>query len=303
MKRLFAATNFVVAVGLLLAIGACAAVADDAKISSAGEIVVPDSIYGRQPFSFAVTRRASVQGEVISIETADGVVVQNATADKYGRVFLAAGLPAGAYLISGSDGRAVGKVAIQTRAADIEQQAGGKPSQPIQLQNPPQVLKLSDPFSLSGHGFSPNFADMQVSIAGSGKTEAPIVLAATEDQLKLAPVQQLQPSAAQLRVTNQGTRQSTDSYDLLLYSIDADLVRRTIRSGNDETQLVITVQPRNLALNVRVSVVSGPVDFGGGRKQAEGITRNGEAVFPVHAENGAGLFQLTWELALNSMRR
>ena len=302
MKRFFAATNFVLAVGLLLAISARTAVADDVKISSAGEIVVPDSIYDHQPFSFAATRRAGVQGEVISIDTADGVVVQNATADKYGRVFLAAGLPAGAYLISGS-GQAVGKITIQRSAADIQQHAGEKSSQPVQLQNPPQVLKLSDPLSLSGHGFSPNFADMQVSLAGSGKTEAPIVLAATEDQLKLAPVQQLQPGAALLRVTNQATKQSTDSCDLLLYSISGDLVRQTIRSGNDETQLVITVQPRDLALNVRVSVVSGPVDFGGGRKQAEGITRNGQAIFPVQAENGAGPFQITWELAPNSMRR
>lgn len=303
MKRFFAATNFVVAVGLLLAISARTAVADDVKISSDAEIVVPDSIYDRQPFSFAATRTASVQGEVISIETAGGVVVESATADKYGRVFLAAGLPAGAYLISGSGGQAVGKITIQHSAADIQQHGGEKSSQPIQLQSPPQVLKLSDPFSLSGHGFSPNFADMQVSLAGSGKTEAPIVLAATEDQLKLAPVQQLQPGAAQLRVTNQGTRQSTDSYDLLLYSISGDLVRRTIRSGNDETQLVITVQPRDRTLNVRVSVVSGPVDFGGGRKQAEDITRNGQAIFPVHAEESAGPFQLTWELAPNSMRR
>ena len=139
---------------------------------------------------------------------------------------------------------------------------------------------------------------MHVSLTGAGKTEAPLVLAATASQLKLAPVQQLQPGMAQLRVTNQATGQSTEPQQLLLYSIRGELGRDTIRSGHDDTRLTLTVQPENMALRVKVNVVSGPVDFGHGRKEVEAVTDNGQAVFPVHAEHGAGPFQLSWELAL-----
>ena len=284
MKRFISTTMFAAALVLLLMMSARAASADD--------VVVPDKVYDRQPFSFAVPQ--TVEGEVISVQTADGVVVQKARADKYGRLFLASGLPAGAYLIStGKHGQPLGKIEIQQRATDALKHV----PQSMQVQNPPQALKLSDQFSLTGHGFSPNYSDMQVSLTGSGKTEAPIVLAATEDQLKLAPIKQLQPGAAQLRATNQATGHSTDVHELLLYNIHGNLERRKLHSGDDATQLVVNTQPANLPLKVRASVVSGPVDFGNGRKQTEAITNNGQTVFPVHAEKGAGPFQLNWELA------
>jgi hypothetical protein len=137
---------------------------------------------------------------------------------------------------------------------------------------------------------------MRVSLSGSGQTEAPMVLAATDRQIKLAPVQQLQPGMAELRVTNQATGQSTEPQQLLLYNIRGELGRSTIKSGRDETHLTLRIQPANMALKVKVNVVSGPVDFGQGRKEVEAVTDNGQAVFPVHAEHGAGSFQLSWEL-------
>jgi len=290
MKKLFP-TVFVAAMVLLLAVGGRAA-ESNSKIQNSNRvegIVVPDNVYDRQPFSFAVPQDT---GEGVNIQTVEGVVVHATSTDHYGRVFLAAGLPAGAYLISRSS-QPLGKIEIKQRASDALQHA----SQPMQVQNLPQALKLSDPFSLSGHGFSPNYGDMQVSLAGSGNTESLIVLAATEDQLKLAPVQQLRPGTAHLRVTNHATGQSTDAYDLLLYDIQGNLVRRTLKSGGDETQLVIKTKPENIPLPVKVNVVSGPVDFGKGLKETGGVTSNGEAIFPVHPEHGAGPFQLTWELA------
>src|SRR2546423_5968705 len=86
MKRFISTTMFAAALVLLLMMSARAASADD--------VVVPDKVYDRQPFSFAVPQ--TVEGEVISVQTVDGIVVQKARADKYGRLSLASGLPAAA---------------------------------------------------------------------------------------------------------------------------------------------------------------------------------------------------------------
>ena len=302
MKRLFATAVFAGVLGLLLAFTARAAEVNKVNPDSgtrqttAEGIVVPDSIYDRQPFSFAATQ--AIAGEVVSINTADGVVVERSSADRYGRVFLSEGLAAGVYLISRSgSGQPVGQIEIKPRASNVGQRPGDHQPQPMQLQNPPNALRLSDPWSLSGRGFNSNYTDMRVTLSAAGREESPVILAATEDQLKLAPVQQLSPGSAQLRVTNGATGASTDAHDLLLYDIHGDLVRRSIRSGVDQTQLIISTRPENQPLTVKVSVTSGPVDFGGGRKETQAVTSNGQAVFPVHAEHGAGPFQLSWNLA------
>lgn len=285
MKKLFPGTLWATAMVLFLLVSGRAA--DKTQIEG---LVVPDNVSSQQPFSFSVPQSS---GSAVDIQTVSGEVVQQATTDKYGRIFLAGGLPAGAYLISmGPHHQPIGKLDIKPTATENLQHV----SQQLQIQNPGAV-KFSDPFSLAGHGFNPNCSSMQVSLAGSGKTEAPLVLAATKDQLKLAPIQQLQPGMAQLRVTNQATGQSSEPQPVLLYSIRGELGRNTIKSGHDETQLTLKVQPENMALKVKVNVVSGPVDFGQGSKEVEGITSNGQAVFPVHAQHGAGPFQLSWALA------
>lgn len=290
MKKLFPSTIFIAALLLLLLTGGRAA-DNNTKINNdtVQGIVLPDNVYDRQPFSFAVGE--SVPGAKVTLQTVDGVVVEHPATDKYGRVFLAAGLPAGAYLISKS-GQPLGKIDIKQSTADALPVAAHL----LQLQNPPEVIKVSDRFTLQGHGFSPNFNDTSVSLLESGQTEAPIILAATEDQLKLAPVQQLQPGAAQLKVTDHVTGNSTPAYNVLLYDIQGNLVQRTL-TGGAQTQLVVTVVPGDLPLTVKANVVSGPVDFGHDRTQAEAVTTNGQAIFPVHAERGSGPFQLNWELA------
>ncbi|HEY6968841.1 MAG TPA: hypothetical protein VJA94_06545 [Candidatus Angelobacter sp.] len=250
-------------------------------------LVVPDNLHDRQPFSFAVSQHA---GQAVNIQTVEGEVVQATSTDRYGRIFLTSGLAAGIYLISSSN-HTLGKIEIQQHAGNALQN-----SQSMRLVNAPETLKLSDPFSLRGNGFSPNFGDMQVSLCSSGMTETPIVLAATEKQLKLAPVQQLQPGPALLKVSNNSTGETIGDNQLLLYDIQGNLVRREIKSHGDKTQLVIEARPENQPLQVKVNVVSGPVDFGDGHKEAEGTTSNGQAVFPVHAEHGSGAFQLAWEL-------
>ena len=251
-------------------------------------LVLPDNLHDRQPFSFSVSQHA---GELVNIQTVEGMVVEASSPDRYGRIFLASGLAAGTYLISSSN-HTLGKIEVQPRAGDALQHT----SKSMRLVNSPGALKLSDPFSLRGNGFSPNFGDMQISLSSSGMTETPIVLGATEDQLKLAPVQQLRPGAALLKVSNNRTGETIDHNELLLYEIQGNLMRREIKSHGDKTQLVIDAKPDNQPLKVKVNVVSGPVDFGDGRKEAKGTTSNGQAVFPVNAEHGSGAFQLAWEL-------
>ena len=288
--------------GALLLLNANIALADKA-VTPPEPVVNPDAVYDHQAFSFAVItdlkNAKKPDAVVVNVQTVEGVVVQQSSTDKYGRVFLAAGLPAGAYLISsGSHSKPLGKLEIHQRAADaVMHQA-----QPMQLLNPPPALKISDRFTLSGQGFSPNFFDMHVTLEGCGQAPPPLVLAATEDQLKLAPLQQPQPGACQLRVINQATGQSTGPLPVLLYDIQGHMERRKLKSGGDQTQLVVIVKPENLPLKVKAVVVSGPVDFGDGRKETESVTNNGRAVFPVRAEHGAGPFQLSWELATETLK-
>ncbi|HLQ52550.1 MAG TPA: hypothetical protein VK129_13695 [Terriglobales bacterium] len=255
-------------------------------------LIQPDNISAQQPFTFAVASGV-VEGEVVDIQTVDGTVVQQNRTDKYGRVFLAAGLPAGAYLISkgGPQIVPVGKIEVKQAAADWPQ-----PSQPLQLQSVPQAVKRSDALNLAGHGFSGNYADMQVVLAGNGQSAQPIVLAATEDQLKLAPLNQVQPGISNLTVTNRATGQSSAPQPLLVCDMQAHLQRNKLMRGTDATQLLLEGEPRDLPLNGRVKIVSGPVDFGAGQKEATAITSNGMAVFPVHAERNAGPFEIAWML-------
>src|SRR5215472_540420 len=62
------------------------------QTASVEGLVVPDNVYDRQPFSFAAPQ---IAGEVVTIQTIEGEVVQTTSSDRYGRIFLAAGLPMG----------------------------------------------------------------------------------------------------------------------------------------------------------------------------------------------------------------
>ena len=255
-------------------------------------IVVPDSLSGGQPFSFSVPQ---VAGKEVDIQSATGEVVQQVRTDRYGRVFLSAGLPAGAYLISLASGSArqpIGQINIGEHHPGLDH-----PTLPIQVHDAPQAVKCYERFSLRGQGFSPNYGDMQVSLSAAGHTTTASVLAATEDQLKLAPAMEAQPGVAMLKVTNQATGQHTEASPLLLYEMEGHIRRNQLSSGRDQTQLVVNMRPENIPLQIQAEVVSGPVDFGGGRKETVLTTSNGLAIFAVHAEHGAGPFQLNWMLA------
>src|SRR5258707_2602636 len=164
-------------------------------------IVVPDTVHDRQPFTFAVTESPG-QGQV-KIQTLNGVVVDQRPPDKYGRVFLSAGLPAGLYLISRArdssdkNTKEVGRIEIKPRPSDALDRPWERPPQQPQIAYPPQPVKVGDPLWLSGHGFSPNCAEMEASLFASNQTHAVPVLAATEDQLKLAPIPGMSPGSGE----------------------------------------------------------------------------------------------------------
>lgn len=256
--------------------------------SSVEGIVVPDTVSNQQPFSFAVTPAAS---GTVDISSVSGEVVQHASTDKFGRVFLAAGLAAGAYVISRSHGKPIGKIEVQ------QHPAGAPVQRPMRFSNPPQSVRLDEPTSLSGHGFDPNCANMQISLRGSGTPETAPVLAATEDQLKLAPFQQTTPGPAKLTITNTTTGAKIGPQIVLVYRLQAHLVKTKLTSGADQTQMVIDALPREMPLMVVATVESGPVDFGGGLKETEVVTENGQAIIPVHSSTGSGPFRINSALS------
>src|SRR5215510_2937610 len=174
MKKLLASGLFVGVLALLLLATAHAAATQQA--GRVEGIVVPDTIYDRQPFSFAVPQL--VEGEVVSVQTVEGVVVQRSTAGKFGRVFLTAGLPAGAYLISSGGNRnsqSRGKINIVQAYTDPWDWTGTDgwipiPIDPICL--PPGPVKMNDAFTLIGKGFSADFSKAEVTLSNGGKTQS-----------------------------------------------------------------------------------------------------------------------------------
>jgi hypothetical protein len=161
------------------------------------------------------------------------------------------------------------------------------------LTNPPQTLKVGDPIWLSGHGFSPNCADMEVRLYWSGKSESQPVLAATEDQLKLAPFTEIKPGAAELKVINQATHQNAPSQPLLFYDLDAHLEQHTLKKGQ-QTTLVLYSQPVDFRMKVHV-MISGQATFNGGSTTADVMIDNGRVSIPILADRGAGPFHIEYE--------
>jgi hypothetical protein len=290
MKKLLASGLFISALALLLLATAHAAAAQQA--GHVEGIVVPDTVYDRQPFSFAVPQL--VEGEVVSVQTVEGVVVQRSTADKFGRVFLAAGLPAGGYLISSRESR--GKINIVQAYTDPWGWTGTDgwvpiPIDPICL--PPGPVKINDAFTLIGKGFSADFAKAEVTLSNGGKTRTVPVLAATAMQLKLAPVEGLQPGAAELKVTNKISGRSSAPQQVMVYDLKGHLEQSKLAHGQ-QTIFVLNSFPEDVPMNVRATI-DGPVTFGNGSKMVEGTTEKGRAVFSVKADSGSGKFSIDFE--------
>jgi hypothetical protein len=260
-------------------------------------IVLPDSVHDRQPFSFAAPQ--VVEGEVVTIKTVEGEVVARHSTDKYGRVFLAAGLPAGAYLIArgnGSETQSLGRVQVIQAYIDPWAWMGTDGWVPIPIDPicvPPPALKLNDAFTLSGRGFSPNFADMQVSLSGAGQTQTLPVLAATADELTLGPIRDLKPGAAELTLKNTASGRSAEPQQVMLYDVQAHLERNKLHGG-EQTLFVVNTLPEELPMKIH-AIISGQATFSGGHSKVDAVTQHGRADIPVAAKRGSGNFHITYE--------
>jgi hypothetical protein len=259
-------------------------------------IVLPDNVHDHQPFSFAAPQVA--EGEIVAIKSLDGKVIDSHPVDKHGRLFLAAGLPAGKYLISrltgdGHDASNVVNIDVQPAPSDTTQRSWEHPLQPVRISNPPESVRVGDPLWLSGHGFSPNCAEMQASLYASGQTHGVTVLAATEDQLKLAPITELKPGPAELKITNQATQQSAESLPLFFYDLQAHLEKSKLKRGQ-QTMMVLEGLPANVKMKVHATI-SGQATFAGGQTATDGIIDHGRLTVPVEADRGAGDFHIEYE--------
>jgi hypothetical protein len=236
-----------------------------------GVVIQPKTIHASEPFTFAAT--GTVEGEVVQVKTVSGEVVQSGRADKLGRVFLAAGLPAGAYLVS--------------KQTMVVKPAATTPSQTMSLGlgRIPEAINVSEPLYLNGYGFSPNAADMTVNGAP--------VLAATSSEIVSGPNTQ-QPGFQALTIVNQATGDTVKSDPVLAYHLQGHLERRKLITGQ-QTALRLSFEPSNVPVMVRAAVTNGPVNFGQGRTETLVAVNNGAAVVPVHANFGmVGPFDLEW---------
>ena len=293
MKAHLSSTTSIVILALVIGLAVGFAPAQDHTPANKHDgsiegFVVPDDVHDKQPFSFAVPQGPGQ----INIQTLDGVVVDSRPPDKYGRIFLSAGLVAGQYMIS-RDKQPMGRIEVQSAFQDAALRTWEHPPQQPQIFNPPQSLKVGDPLWLSGHGFSPNCADMQADLFASGKTHTVTVLAATEDQLKLAPISDMKPGAAELKITDQATHQSAPAQPLLLYDLQGRLQQNKLKSGQ-ETRVVFEAQPASVRMKLRVTI-SGKATFSGGRTQLETLIENGIVTIPVDANKGTGDFHIDYE--------
>ncbi len=253
-------------------------------------LVLPSRVCEKEAFTFAA--QGAVNGEVVQIETLSGEVVAAHKADNYGRVIMEAGaLLAGVYEVvkgSGPHAKNCGQLTVVPRPIGS--------LAPVQTEMVPMSLASSAPIrigsssSLAGHGFCPNASQMNVQLGDQNA----VVLAATNRELKLAPVSAM-PGMQSIKVLNLASGQTASSL-AMCYSLAGKLSQERVPSGA-RTMLMVSLEPKNLKADVCASIASGPVDFGAGHQVSTSPVRNGIASFPLYSLPGsAGPFQVQFNL-------
>jgi len=157
---------------------------------------------------------------------------------------------------------------------------------------PPAPVKMHDPFTLIGKGFSADFTKADVTVSAGGKTQSLPVLAATAMQLKLAPVENLPPGTAELRVRNGISNRSAEPQKVIIYDLQGHLEQSKLAHGQ-QTIFVLKSFPEDVPMNIRATI-SGPVTFDNGRKDVEGTTEKGRVEFRIKADSGPGKFDIEY---------
>lgn len=275
------------AVGLMAFQAAVApiAIANLAQSQSGGVVtgfVIPNKVGANQPFTFAAG--GVVEGEVIAVRTVEGTVVQSRKADKLGRVFLAGGLAAGAYILSAKGGKNTTTLNVQ-------------PPQPINsggltIPDVPGCIDVNQGLSLSGSGMSGNAADMSVKIS---KADFP-VLAGTASELKTGPLPTTVCGEGSVIITNNQTGDTSSLENVVCYELTAKLARQKL-TGGEQTTLEFSFKPANFIANVHARILSGPVSFQGSTKEKDFQVKNGAGKVPLVADPaGLGQFRVAYDI-------
>lgn len=247
-----------------------------------GPIVVPNNVQSNEPFTFGVS--GIVEGEVVEVKTVGGEVVARHKPDGQGRVFLAAGLAAGSYLIS-SVGSSRSPVPCNV-GSDAANTVAGL----LKLDTPPTSLNLATGLSLQGSGFCPNAADMVVEL---GSEKVP-VLAATAREIQTGPIRpETTLGKCDIQVRNMESGQGTLVPDVSCYSLTSQLVNRKIATGS-QTAIEFRMLPDYASAKVRVSILNGPVAFADGKSEVLIDVANGKGQAPIFSQGAPGKFNIGW---------
>lgn len=250
--------------------------------------VAPTEILTGEPFLF--TAGGQLSGVVVDIKTVEGEVVATKRTDKQGRVFLAAGLSAGSYLVSthGSP-RSLGKVAVSGEVFD----PFACSSEGLRIDQQTLPIDVSRLGTLHGNFQNPAALDFDDFVS----TRTPQIRAATTSQIVFDRPADfgVTPGEHKMRLHDTASNQSAEC-SAVFYTAQARLTKTQVASGT-ETHLVVNLEPKHLEADVVASILNGPVRFGNGADTQALPLSNGAAVFALQSAPGSsGAFDVTWEL-------
>jgi hypothetical protein len=264
------------------------------------EFVTPSSIGANEPFTFAAI--GSVSGTVVNVQTVQGEVVATHRPDRHGRIFLAAGLAAGSYILSSTNGlnSSLGNIEVRPKTTVNWSNTMLQPYKLELLNSGNRARNLFENVRIDVSGGRPNASLMAATCvpeSGGGKLGIP-VLAATSTELVLGKLadQGVQPGTVCFEIRDEATGQTARTEPTIAYSASGKLTQATVPSGL-ETRLVVTVQPSSLSGNVDARVTSGPVTLANGAREMSIPLSNGIAEFRILTKPGSsGPFNLGWSL-------
>jgi hypothetical protein len=252
------------------------------------EFILPSAVLDKEPFMFSAT--GVVEGVVVDIKTVEGEVVATKKADKYGRVFLAAGLAAGSYLVSASNGRDTKLCNIKVAIPVYDPKTSLTRS--ITLDTELSAIDMTKFGRIEGEFANPGSLYLDDFI--STRT-VPIVRAASTTELVFDRPADLgiEPGEQTVTVGDSSTGERK-SLSLVMYSAKASLTNVKVLSGT-ETHMVVTVLPKELEGEVEAHILSGPVSFSNGESSTTLSVTDGQADFRLQSQPGStGKFDVSW---------
>lgn len=245
--------------------------------------VTPRSIAAKEPFTFAA--QGVVEGEVIEVQTVEGEVISSHKPDSLGRVFLESGLAAGSYLLAAGGHRHP----ALTRLKVVDQVATSP--------RPCELFKLDELVRLGSQTNHPDARDLSAKLDTG--TNIPVLAASSHEVVLAAPKTiGIKPGHYSLSVKDsQG--QTIVEQPAALCQVIVNLMQDKVLSGAS-TSLVFTMTPKDVAADLLVSILSGPITFQQGAKETTMSLRDGTAMVPVQTLAGqSGRFAIGWMFSPN----